>query len=227
MLRSKPLSAVKVSRASGAGRLRVERTKRAVSCTHQEILVPPICYQKSQALVNSHITSSLPVSGCLPILRGPGVRTARLEKSRPAENNRSEADVGMVTMGPASRPPHVYRKGVLIRLAMLGRALLSGNGLSAESPQLPAGYGESFLATRTTAISRSQFTAATRGTSVRGTANPQRRSNRHRRLPREFRLIARAPRSDEWGATPASSRKVAARLLTDAPRHGSRRPAQE
>jgi hypothetical protein len=72
----------------------------------------------------------------------------------------------MVTMRPASRPPPTYRKGVLIRLATLGRTLLSGNGLSSESPQLPAGYGESLPATRTIAISRRQFTAAMYGTSA-------------------------------------------------------------
>jgi len=78
----------------------------------------------------------------------------------------------MVRVRQARRLPHVYGKGVLIRLATLGRTLLSGNGLSAESPQLPAGYGESLPATRTIAISRRQFTAAMYGTSVRGTANP-------------------------------------------------------
>ena len=43
------------------------------------IVLAPACYQNSQALVNSRVTSSLPGSGRLPILRCPPLAAARLQ----------------------------------------------------------------------------------------------------------------------------------------------------
>jgi hypothetical protein len=129
-VRLKPLPAKKVSSASSSGCL-PESTRKPPSFMQQRPQSRrPLCYQNSQALVNSRFTSSLPQPIRLPILRGPCVAAARLEKSRPAENNPTEADVGMVTVGQAIGLPgfqNHYRKGVLIRLATLGRTLLSSN----------------------------------------------------------------------------------------------------
>ena len=110
LVRLKPLPAKKVSSASSSGCL-PESTRKPPSFMQQRPQTRwPLCYQNSQALVNSRVTSSLPQPIRLPILRGPCVQAVRLEKSRPAENNRTEADVGMVTMRPARRPPHILQE---------------------------------------------------------------------------------------------------------------------